>query len=125
VPGTFIKHIRMDIMNKHIKQLIMYAINKEILDPNDQVYAINKIINLLNIKHYEDIEVKYKSVEEPSSIISPILDYAVKENIIIIDTVLNRDIFEAKIMDALLHRPSTIIRSFNDLLKEDSEKATN
>lgn len=111
-------------MNKNIKELILYGLDTGILDKNDQEYAINKLLDLLELTNYIDHDIEYMVIDEPSSIVKPLLDYAVKMNIIKIDTVLNRDLFEAKIMDTLIQRPSTISNKFYALLSQDSKKAT-
>ena len=41
------------------------------------------------------------------------------------DTVLNRDLFEAKIMDIVIPRPSEVNNTFFNLYKKDKKKATN
>jgi len=111
-------------MNKHIKQLILYGLDTKILNPNDKEYAINKLLDLIHLDLYTDLDVEYHKVEEPSSILKPLLDFAVKQNIIKVDTVTSRDIFEAKIMDTLLQRPSSIIQNFYEYFSEDTKKAT-
>ncbi len=109
---------------KDIKRLYLYALNEGLIDAEDSSYVLNRLTNLLNLNIYEDYDVQYEALEEPSSLIDPLLDYAFKEKLYFPDTIVKRDQFEAKIMDVFMKMPSTINKTFNHLLKENPKKAT-
>lgn len=112
-------------MNKHIKNLVLYGIENNLLSKYEYDYAINKLCDLLQLTTYKDEETILPNVEEPSLLLTPLLDHAASQNIISPNTTLNRDIFEAKIMDIIIPRPHTVIEKFNHLYKENKQKATN
>ena len=108
-----------------IKNLIKYALHQNLLHIEDYNYAVNSLLTLLHLEDYQDNKIKKIIVDEPSTLLTPILDYAVEQKIIEVDTVLNRDLFEAKIMDTLIGRPSEVVNEFYSLYKESPQKATN
>ncbi len=102
------------MINTSIKELIYYGLDTGILNPYDYEYAINKLLDLFELSDFNDEEFDFDFVDEPSSILSPMLDYAVEHGLIEVDTVLNRDLFEAKIMDCIIPRPGEIYQEFNE-----------
>ncbi len=112
-------------INSDIKSLCLYGINELLLEKEDFDYTINKLIHLLEVEDYSDSDVGDIEVVEPSSLLRPILNYAFTKGLFKPDTTTQRDLFEAKIMDILLPRPSTINYLFDKLLSDDPVKATN
>ncbi len=112
------------MINSYIKQLVQYGIKQGILDSMDYSYSINKLCDLLMLPSFNDIEVEELNIKEPSSVLKPILDYVVSQKIIEVDTVLNRDMFEAKLMDCIIPRPSEVVTQFNELWWKDTKEAT-
>ncbi len=106
---------------KNINALIKYAVNSNLLDENDKYFAINTILDFLNLDEFEEVEVTETSDLE--EILNNILAYAV-ENGIIDDNITAKDLFDTKIMSAVTPRPSQVIEKFNTLYKESPEKAT-
>jgi len=116
----------MSVIYSDIKKVILYGLEKKLLHESDIPYAINTILNLLGLPEFEDTQIsRFNCPDEPSSILNPLLDFAANKGLINPDTISRRDIFEAKIMDALLPRPSELESSFNELLLHNSKKATN
>lgn len=120
---NYIKKVSVMIYSD-IKKLVQYGLNHKLLDKEDAVYATNKICDLLGLSEYIDIEIQKANEEEPSSLLLPLLDYAVENGCIEVDTVMNRDLFEAKIMDVLIPRPSEVVTNFKKLYEENPKKAT-
>ena len=110
---------------KDIKMLYLYALNEGLIDAEDSSYVLNRLTNTLKLDIYVDTIVTYKAVEEPSSLLDPILDYGFEKKLFFPNTISKRDQFEAKIMDVFLQRPSSINYSFNKLLRENPRTATN
>lgn len=111
------------MINYEINRLINFAINKKLIEKEDTIYCSNLLLDILNISDFENIEVK-EELEVPTHILENILDYAVKENMIE-NTVTERDLFDTKIMNCVMPRPSEVIKTFNNKYKEDKVDATN
>lgn len=107
-------------INETITALIDYSINNNLISEIDRVYTINRILELLNLNEYEYIKSDKKDI---NVILNDFCDYAVKEGIIE-DSILYRDLFDTKIMGAVMPRPSEIVNKFNDLYQESPENAT-
>jgi UDPglucose--hexose-1-phosphate uridylyltransferase len=112
------------MIDKHIKQLVLYGIQHHLLEESDYDYAINKLCDLLLLKSFSNPNVEKPKEDEPSPLLKPLLDYAVAKNIVKPDTIMQRDIFEAKLMDVLIPRPSQVNHLFKQKYKEDPKKAT-
>ncbi|MBN2604292.1 MAG: UDP-glucose--hexose-1-phosphate uridylyltransferase [Bacilli bacterium] len=108
-----------------MKRLTMYAIASNLITEDDFDYVVNRLSNLLLIDEYMDQSIGYVDVEEPSSLLAPILDYAHEIGLFTPNTVTFRDLFEAKIMDIFTPRPSEIEHVFSLLHTQDKQSATN
>ena len=105
----------------YIKGLINYGKEKGLVRAEDEIFLINQLLDVLNLDEYEDVaDLAELSLEE---ILGGILDFAV-ENELINDNIVERDLFDTKLMGIITPRPSTVIDEFNKLYAEDSKKAT-
>ncbi len=110
------------MINKSIKKLVTYAIEKELIQPEDKIYITNLLLSELKLSEYNEPSEEYSDVELEETL-NEILDYAT-ENGIIEDSIVYRDLFDTKLMGILTPRPSEIIGKFNLLKENDPEKAT-
>ena len=110
-------------INYAINKLIKYGLGNEILDEKDKIYATNQLLNLLNLEEFVEEQVDDNlDIEE---ILKVMLDYAVENKIIEEDTTTRRDLFDTKIMNIIMPRPSQVIEKFWDKYKKSPEEATN
>lgn len=101
-------------MNEYIDKLVQYGIDKELIDEEDRVYATNLILDVLQLDDYEEIQWESKgtkAVENVEDILEEMLNDAVARGIIEDGTVA-RDLFDTKIMNCLMPRPSKVIDEF-------------
>jgi len=106
---------------EYINSLIKYALDCGLLDVNDKYYAINTILDILNLDEFEEVDSCPELQLE--DILSGFISYAV-ENGIIDDNITAKDLFDTRIMSAVTPRPSQVIEKFNTLYKESPEMAT-
>ncbi|MGN1299712.1 MAG: UDP-glucose--hexose-1-phosphate uridylyltransferase [Candidatus Scatovivens sp.] len=109
-------------INKAINELIKYGLENEILYEEDKIYSINQLLNLLNLEEFH--EEKIEEVKNIEEILKEILDYAVENKIIEEDTIKRRDLFDTKIMNCIMPRPSQVIQKFREEYKKSPENAT-
>lgn len=107
-------------INTAVKSLVRYAIDNEMIEKWDEIWAINTVCQALNIDSFEDCEAENAELED---ILASILDYAV-ENGLCEDSVVYRDLFDTKIMGLLTPRPSEVISKFQFLYIRDKKSAT-
>lgn len=113
------------MIHQAIEQLISYCTYQELITVEDQIYLSNQLCALLDIEAF-DPSFDEVSIDEPIDFyLKPVLDYAVKEKFIPIDTTWNRDIFEDKIMNLFMPRPGDLTKQFYHTMFDDPLKATN
>ena len=111
---------------RYIKQLVNYGINKELLAPCDRIYTTNVLLDMLKLDSYEepgDVD-DITTPEELEKVLAGILDYAVSEKLIEEDSVVLRDLFDTRVMNALMPRPSQVIHTFKEKYAESPRAAT-
>ncbi|MDN6161760.1 MAG: UDP-glucose--hexose-1-phosphate uridylyltransferase [Atopostipes sp.] len=108
--------------NQLITAFVKKSINLGDLDPIDEVYTVNKLLNLLRLDSYEKEDSKL-ATSSRLDILDALLDYAV-ENKIIKDLTASRDILASEIMDLITPRPSEVNEEFWENYKESPQLAT-
>jgi len=111
------------MIEQSIKKLVCYGLEKKLIEKEDIVYVTNRILNLLRIEEYEEPVENYENVEL-EEVLKELLDYAAENGLLENDSVVYRDLFDAKLMNCMLSKPSEVIRKFKDLYKESPKAAT-
>lgn len=104
-----------------IDSLVNYALDCGLIQPEDKVYSINRLLEILGLDGYE--QPKTSGDMSLVSALETLCDYAVKEGIIE-DGIVSRDLFDTKLMGTLTPRPSEVIWTFNALYDNSPQKAT-
>lgn len=106
-----------------IKKLVTYGMETGLISEEEKIYSTNLILDVLKLDDYEEPEENYEKVElEP--VLKELLDYAV-ENGLIEDSVVYRDLFDTRLMNCLVPRPSQVIKTFKEKYAASPEEATN
>lgn len=114
----------MAVIHKYIKQLVTYGLKTGLIEKEDCIYTINRLLELFEIEEYEETEESDENIElEP--LLSAMLDYAYKQGILKEDGIVYRDLFDTKIMSQLVPRPSEVIQRFKQAYAVSPVKATN
>ncbi len=114
------------MINMYIKQLVEYGVANKLIEEEDRIYTTNIILEMLKLENYTEPET-VKRIETPSDLeetLTGILDYAVEKGIIAEDSVVLRDLFDTKVMNALLPKPSQVIQTFYEKYKISPREAT-
>ena len=109
------------MIDKSIRKLICYGLEKGLFDRRDTVYITNRILEILGLDSF-DCHENFTSVDL-EEILKEILDFAVEKGLIE-DTITQRDLFDTKVMAALLPRPSEVTNKFYSLYAESPKTAT-
>lgn len=110
------------MVNYEINRLINFATQQSLISEEDKIYSTNMLLGLLDLNEFELSEVN-EQLDTPTPILENILDYAVEKNMIE-NTVTERDLFDTKIMNCVMPRPSEVINTFNELYSSSPEEAT-
>ena len=103
-----------------IESLLNYGEKNALFEKEDRIYCRNLMLDVLHLDSFEDAEACDAPIED---ILAAILDYACEQGIIE-NSVTYRDLFDTKIMNCMMPRPSEVIKKFNALYTEDPVKAT-
>lgn len=94
-----------------------------LISEEEKIYSTNLILDVLKLDDYEEPEENYEKVElEP--VLKELLDYAVEKGLIE-DSVVYRDLFDTRLMNCLVPRPSQVIKTFKEKYAASPEEATN
>ena len=105
-----------------IKKLVTYGMETGLISEEEKIYSTNLILDVLKLDDYEEPEESYEKVElEP--VLKELLDYAVEKGLIE-DSVVYRDLFDTRLMNCLMPRPSQVIKTFNEKYAVSPKEAT-
>ena len=97
-----------------IKKLVTYGIETGLISEEERIYSTNLILDVLKLDDYEEPQEDYKNVElQP--VLKELLDFAVEKGLIE-DSVVYRDLFDTRLMNCLMPRPSQVIKIFKENL---------
>ncbi|UOQ94844.1 UDP-glucose--hexose-1-phosphate uridylyltransferase [Halobacillus shinanisalinarum] len=108
---------------KEIDRLIHYGLHKEMMAVWDIDYVRNALLELFQLEEYQPTNLPEELLETPIDMLENMLDYAVENQLIPDNTVIQRDLFDPKIMDKLIPRPSEVIRTFYHLYQSEGPVA--
>ncbi|MBR3439446.1 MAG: galactose-1-phosphate uridylyltransferase, partial [Clostridia bacterium] len=104
-----------------VNALCDYAVKNALIEKEDRIYCINRVIDILSLDSFED---EKNDKEYPlEEILKVILDYACN-NGLCENSVVYRDLFDTRIMGVFTPRPSQVIEEFKKKYAESPESAT-
>lgn len=110
--------------DKSILKLVEYGVQTGLLPESERVYAANLLLDLMHQDSLdENAWTPDGSVIDLPEVLNDLLDTAAKRGIIE-DSITYRDLFDAKLMNALLARPDQIQTTFDRLYEENPKAAT-
>ncbi|MBE6048120.1 MAG: UDP-glucose--hexose-1-phosphate uridylyltransferase [Clostridium sp.] len=109
-------------INNELNRLINFALQKNLIQKEDIIYSSNLLIDTLGLNNFELIKID-ENLNTATEILENILDYAVEKKLLD-NTTAERDLFDTKIMNCLMPRPSEVISKFNELYSSSPEEAT-
>lgn len=113
----------MSDINKLIKELVNYGQHTGLVQPEDEMYTVNRLLEILQLDEY--VEPKSASmVPDLESTLGQIMDWAYEHGLLEENTVGYRDLFDTKLMGALTPAPGVVIQRFRELYSKSPQKAT-
>lgn len=107
-------------MNTLINQLIAFGLKAHLIEAEDSIYASNLLLDLFHLDAFHPEDTREISCPD---ILDKMCDYACEQGLIE-DTSTSRDLFDTRIMNCLMPRPSEVIKTFKTLYQVSPEKAT-
>lgn len=116
--------VNMETIFAAIEQLIRYAEQRGLLAPEDVVYARNRLLATLRLTEWQPAEVKDVPLASPAPVLDAMIDWAYEQGLLETNTTTERDIWDARLMDCVMPRPSEVIRAFYERYRRDPQEAT-
>lgn len=107
-----------------IKKLVQYGLETGLITEIDRIYATNQILDVLKMDEYEEPE----SIKEPivlEEVLKELMDYVHETGVLPDDSITYRDLFDTRLMNCLMPRPTEVVHSFWKKYQDSPEKATN
>ena len=121
------------MIQKRIFELVKYGITTGLVEKADEVYTVNRLLELFEVDDIEDSVFEAVSAqpawtqEEAESKLEQILEdmmtYAYDNGIMKENSIVYKDLFDTKIMGCLVARPSEIRAKFKALYENESALA--
>ena len=108
-------------MNKYINQIIKYALENHLIEENEVNYSVNLLLDIFHLNEFHEEDVETDSLY---NILDHMLEYAISQHLIE-DSITQKDLFDTRIMNAIMPRPSTVQHTFDTLYQQNPVDATN
>ena len=108
-------------MNELISELVAYGMDRGLVEEADQIYVVNRLLELFELEEYTPVETKGRPLAE---ILADMTDYAAEHGLMAEDTGAYRDLFDTKIMGMLTPAPSVVRARFEELYHKNPKDAT-
>ena len=109
-------------MNLLISRLIHFALEHELIQEEDVDYCVNLLLDVLQLDEFKLVSVS-EHLTTATKILDEMLDYAVKKGLVE-DSVTAKDLFDTRIMNCIMPRPSEVVKKFNELYNNNYQDAT-
>lgn len=108
---------------KDIDRLVSYGLKTGLIEEEDRIYTVNRLLELLGLEDYEPTGAQAE-VSELEDILKNLLDYACEKGIVPENSVAYRDLFDTKLMSVMVSKPSEVTKKFFDLYEKSPVEAT-
>ncbi len=107
---------------ENIKKLVQYGIDIGLTPECERIYTTNLLLDLMQEDSYEDVSCDLSNIVL-ENVLHELLDEACVRGIIE-DDITSRDLFDTKLMNALLPRPAQVQQTFHEKYAVSPEEAT-
>ncbi len=111
------------MINQYIEKIVQYAINKGLVEEGDRVWAINSVLAVLACDEYEATGNTYGEIDL-EDVLAHLIDFAADKGLLDGESIVERDLFDTKIMGVLTPRPSAVKAKFDALYEVSPKEAT-
>ncbi len=94
-----------------VKKLVQYGLDTGLITEVDRIYATNQILDVLKLDDYEDTDIFGETICL-EQVLKELMDYAHETGVLPEDSVTYRDLFDTRLMNCLMPRPSEVVDKF-------------
>ena len=106
-----------------IKGLVEYGLKAGLITETDRIYATNQILDVMKMDEYEEPQGEVES-DNLELILKELLDAAHENGALPEDSITYRDLFDTRLMNCLMPRPSQVVDEFWKHYSNSPEEAT-
>lgn len=103
-----------------IKKLTQYGLETGLITETDSIYVVNQILDVLNLEEYEEPQQNFHNINLEETL-GQLLDYACEQGIIE-NSIGYRDLFDTRLMNCLMPRPSEVSKTFWSLYEREGAR---
>ena len=121
------------MIQERILELVKYGLTTGLVDPADEVYTVNRLLEVLGVDDIEDetfekVEAQpawtqEEAEEKLEGILEDMMTYAYDNGIMKENSIVYKDLFDTKLMGCLVNAPSVIRARFKELYDNESSLA--
>ena len=109
------------MIDEQVRKLVCYGLERGLFTERDEIYVTNRILEILQLDEY-NCDTVFSAVDLEETL-KALLDYAAEKGLTEND-ITHRDLFDTKLMGALMPRPSEVTNKFNELYAISPKAAT-
>ena len=109
------------MIDEQVRKLVCYGLERGLFTERDEIYVTNRILEILQLDEY-NCDTVFSDVDLEETL-KALLDYAAEKGLTEND-ITHRDLFDTKLMGALMPRPSEVTNKFNELYAISPKAAT-
>ncbi len=109
-------------MNRYLFALVEYGVKNDLIEPEDRVWALNRILEIMGLN-----DVELPTGESLSCPLHEILEALTQDAVsrgLVDDNQVARDLFDTKLMGAITPAPHEVRRTFRTLYAQNPQAAT-
>ncbi|MDO4466346.1 MAG: UDP-glucose--hexose-1-phosphate uridylyltransferase [Bacillota bacterium] len=110
-------------INQEVLKLVKYGKETGLIDALDEIYVRNSILDQLKLDDFQEEDIEGEDICLPA-ILDAIMDDAYARGVMESDDIVSRDLFDTRLMNAMVDRPALVNQKFWDLYKENPILAT-
>ena len=95
-----------------VKKLVQYGKETGLIEKEDEIYARNQILEVLGMDEYEEPGEIVGTISLEDTL-NELTDYAAEHGILENNSVVYRDLFDTRLMNCLMPRPSEVVKKFH------------
>ena len=109
-----------------IRTLVDYGMDQGLVVKEDEIFTINRILEILKLDEYEEPECagRVETPQDLEALLARIMDWAYEHGVLEENTIGYRDLFDTKLMAALVPAPSVVAARVHELYEKSPKQAT-
>lgn len=107
-----------------VAKLVRYAENTGLIAPEDQIWAVNTLLEALKLDSYEEPVLDDAPIDLPA-VLDELMDDAHARGVMENNSIVYRDLFDTSLMGRLTPPPREVIAKFRALYAQNPVEATN